>query len=190
MECMYGNNFFSSRDFGDISQLTNCILDSGATCHMTPQVSDFIPGLLEDTDKYIEVADGNYVMAKQKLQVHTRMYGNNGDPFITTLHNIIFAPDLCNILFLIIMLMNLVHTCLFHKGFLIVYFGDKNKNAMTLTHIAQRKHKILVKTKEKSKSKKVVPRKKVALELLHKKLGHRYTRSLMTGDTINVLAGY
>ena len=28
----------SSRDFGDSLQLTNWILDSGATCHMTPQV--------------------------------------------------------------------------------------------------------------------------------------------------------
>ena len=33
---------------------------------MTPQVSDFTPGSSGDTDKYIEVADGNYVPAKQK----------------------------------------------------------------------------------------------------------------------------
>ena len=32
--------------FGDSSQLTDWILDSGATCHMTPEVSDFIPGYL------------------------------------------------------------------------------------------------------------------------------------------------
>ena len=37
---------FSSNDkipsiyFGDSLQLTNWILDSGATCHITPQVSD------------------------------------------------------------------------------------------------------------------------------------------------------
>ena len=39
--------------YGDSSQLTNWILDSGATCHMMPEVLDFIPGTLEDTDKYI-----------------------------------------------------------------------------------------------------------------------------------------
>ena len=50
--------------YGDSSQLTNWILDSGATCHMTPEVSDFIPGTLEDKDKYIEVADVNHVTAK------------------------------------------------------------------------------------------------------------------------------
>ena len=51
--------------FGDISQLTNWILYSMATCHMTPEFSDFIPGSLEDTDKHIEVADGNHVMGKK-----------------------------------------------------------------------------------------------------------------------------
>ena len=54
------------RDFGYSSQLTHWILDSGATCHMTPQVSGFIPSSLEDTDKRIKVADGNQVTAKQK----------------------------------------------------------------------------------------------------------------------------
>ena len=34
---------------------------------MTSQVSYFIPGLLEDTDKYIEVVDGHYVTAKKNV---------------------------------------------------------------------------------------------------------------------------
>ena len=40
------NDKHSSEKYGDSSQLTNWILDSGATCHMTPEVSDFIPGSL------------------------------------------------------------------------------------------------------------------------------------------------
>ena len=67
MARMYINYKSSSRDFGDISQFTNWILDSGATFHMIPQVLDFIPGQLEDTDKYIEVADEHHVAAKQKM---------------------------------------------------------------------------------------------------------------------------
>ena len=55
--------------YGDSSQLTNWILDLGATCHMPPEVSDFIPGTLEDTDKYIEFSDGHHVTVKQKGQV-------------------------------------------------------------------------------------------------------------------------
>ena len=37
-----------------------------------------------------------------------------------------------------------------------------------------------------SKTKKLRSRKKIALELLHQILGHRYTRSLLAGDTANV----
>ena len=62
-----------NKDYGDSSQLTNWILDSGATCHMMPEVTDFIPGSLEDTDKFIEVADGNHVTAKQKGSVRIQM---------------------------------------------------------------------------------------------------------------------
>ena len=69
--------------YGDSSQLTNWILDSGATCHMTPEVTDIIPGALEDTEKYIEVADGHHVTAK-KGQVQIQMCNDNGKTFIAT----------------------------------------------------------------------------------------------------------
>ena len=50
MERMSSNYERSSENYGDSSQLTNSILDSGATCHITPEVWDFIPGSLEDTN--------------------------------------------------------------------------------------------------------------------------------------------
>ena len=53
MARMSDNEKISIRDFSDNSQLTNFILDSGATCHMMPQVSDFISCLLENTYKHI-----------------------------------------------------------------------------------------------------------------------------------------
>ena len=109
------NENISSRNFGDSSQLTNWVLDSRTTCHMTPQVSNFISGLLYYTDKYIEVTDGHHVTAKQKLQVQIKMGDDEGDTFIATFHNILLAPDLCNMLFSIIALINLGHNCLFQK---------------------------------------------------------------------------
>ena len=68
MERMSNDDVSENKDYGDSSQLTNWILDSGATCHMTPEVTDFIPGSLEDTDTFIEVADGHHVTAKKKDQ--------------------------------------------------------------------------------------------------------------------------
>ena len=185
MACMSDNDECSSRDSGDSSQLTNWSLDSGGMCHMTSQVSDFIPGFLEDTDKYTEVADGYHVTAKQKVQVEIKMCDDNRDILIATLKNVILAPDICNGLFSIITLMNLGHTCLFHKGCCTVYLGYKEKHAVTLPHSARRKHTFLEK-KEMSKTKKLPSRKKIALELLHQRLGHISTRSLMDGDNANV----
>ena len=69
MARMSGNDECLSGNFGDSSQLTNRILDSGARCHMTPEVSNFISGSLEDTDKNIEVAYRHHVTEKQKGQV-------------------------------------------------------------------------------------------------------------------------
>ena len=103
---MSDNDECFSRDFGDSSQLTNYIIDSGATFNMTPQVSDFIPGLLEYTDKNIEVADGYHVTAKQKGQTQMKICDANGDTFIAKLYSILLAPDLCDKLFSIITLIS------------------------------------------------------------------------------------
>ena len=81
---------------------------------MSPKVSDFITVSLEDTDKYIEVADGHHVTAKQKGQVQIQMCDNNGKTFIAKLYNVLLAPDLCDRLFSIIKLINAGHTFLFH----------------------------------------------------------------------------
>ena len=84
---------------------------------MTPEVSDFIPGSLEVANKYIEVADVHHVTVKQKGQVQIKMCDDNGNLFITTLHNVLLLPDLCDRFFKIITLMNTGQTCLLTKGF-------------------------------------------------------------------------
>ena len=114
-----------SGKYGDSSQLTNWILYSGATCHMTPEIADFIPVSLEHTDTFIEVADGHHVTKKKKGSVSIQMSDDNGNEFVATLCNVLLAPDFCDRLFSIITLMNAGHTCLFFKWFCIVYFGAK-----------------------------------------------------------------
>ena len=81
---MSGNYKSTSRYFVVSSHLINWILDSGALCHITAQVSDFIPNLLEDTDKYIGVMNLHHVTSKQKVQAQINMCDDNVDPFITT----------------------------------------------------------------------------------------------------------
>ena len=48
------------------------------------------------------------------------------------------------------------------------------------------KHTFLGKINEMPKKKTIPARKKIALELLHQRLGHRSTRSLSAGDTASV----
>ena len=55
-----------------------------------------------------------------------------------------------------------------------------------MPHSAQRKHAFLEKIKDMSKTKKLPSRRKIALGLLHQRLGHIYTRSLLAEDTANV----
>ena len=86
------DNKRESKNYGNISQLTNWISDSRATCHMTPEVTEFIPGSLEDTDKFIEVADGHHVTSKQKGSVQIQMCDDNGKNFVATLYNVLLAP--------------------------------------------------------------------------------------------------
>ena len=90
------------RNDWDISQLTNWILDSGATFHMTLEISDFIPGSLVETDKYIEVADENFVTVKQIGEVQIKMCDNNRKPLIDTLYNILLELYSCDKLFSIV----------------------------------------------------------------------------------------
>ena len=94
MARMYSDDERKSVKYGDNSQLTSCILDYRATCHMALEVSYFIPVSLEDSYKHIEVADGHHVIAKQKGQVRIKMCDDHGDPFIAKLHSILLAPDL------------------------------------------------------------------------------------------------
>ena len=109
MAQMSNDDVSKNKDYGDSSQLTNWTLDSGATFHMTTEVTDFIPGSLEDMDMFIEVVDGHHVTAKQKVSVRIQMFDDNGETFIATLYNVLLAPDLCDRLFSIITLMNAGH---------------------------------------------------------------------------------
>ena len=51
MACMYDNDKNPNINFGDSLPFTNWILDSGAMCNMTPQVSKFNMGSSEYTEK-------------------------------------------------------------------------------------------------------------------------------------------
>ena len=52
-----------------------------------------------ETDKYIQVADGHFVTAKQTVQSQVEMIDNNGKPLIAAFYSVLLAPDLYDGLF-------------------------------------------------------------------------------------------
>ena len=48
-----------------------------------------------ETDKYIEVVDGDFVTAKQTGEVQIKMGDENGTSFVAALYNLLLVPDLC-----------------------------------------------------------------------------------------------
>ena len=88
---------------------------------------------------------------------------DNIDTLIATLHSVLLAPYLWDRVFYIITLMNLGHTFLFHRVFCTVYFGARDKEAVTLPHSAQSKHAFLEKIRENLKTKKLPSREKIDL---------------------------
>ena len=60
MAHMSSNAESPRRYFGDSLQLTNCILDSFVTFHVTPEILGLIPISLVETYQFIEVEDGKF----------------------------------------------------------------------------------------------------------------------------------
>ena len=61
---------------------------------------------------------------------------------------------------------------------------SKRENSVTLTHCAKGKNAFLEKPRKCPRQ--LPAKKKIAIELLHQRLGHRSTRSLLAWDTANV----
>ena len=135
-----GNEKSLSRYFSDSLQLINWILDSGKTCHMTPQASYFIPGSWEDTDKYIEVADVDQITEKQKEQFQITMFDNNKDTLSRHL-TAYFCHQIYAVGYFLLSCKWIRDIIVyFTRGFKLFTLGDKEKNMVTLPHSAQWKH--------------------------------------------------
>ena len=89
MECMYTNTENPGRYFGDNLKLTNWILDSGSNFHTKLEILSFITVSILETDRDIEVRDGNFVT--KKGEVRRKMCDDKGKLFITTLYSVLSA---------------------------------------------------------------------------------------------------
>ena len=64
------------------NDLNNWVMDSGATCHMTPFRSDFAKNSESEEDRFVEVADGFTVPATTSGTVIMPVFTDNGEKLI------------------------------------------------------------------------------------------------------------
>ena len=87
MARMSSDDELKSGKYCDSLQFTNWILDSGATCHVTPEVSDFILGSLEDTENSLKLRTDITSRQNRKVQYvykcATITEINSSQPYIT-----------------------------------------------------------------------------------------------------------
>ena len=95
MARMSNNAAIPRRDYGYSSQLTHWVLDSGATCHMTPDISYCIPAHLWKQINISMLNMGIFHSKKNRISSN-KMRDNNVKPFVATLNNLLLSPDLCN----------------------------------------------------------------------------------------------
>ena len=77
-------------------------------------------------DKYTEFTDWHFVASKQTGEVQINIRNDNDKPLIAKLYNVLFAPDF-SMIFFIITLINLGHTCHFQKELFTVSFSANEK---------------------------------------------------------------
>ena len=84
------------RDFGYISQMTTCVLGLSFNFSHDTRNFGFLPGLLVEMYKYIEVAYGNFFTEKQTGETQIKMRGDNIKRFIDMLYNVLFVSEFCD----------------------------------------------------------------------------------------------
>ena len=173
----------TAAEIGDPRDLRNFVADSGATDDMTPCLADLFD-MVEGQNLGVEVADGHIIKCTITGKINVDMLDDEGNRVKTVLENVMYVPGLTQRLFSITNFVNNGNRATFERNALKLYFGDRTvpvtiqmENGRVLAMPAKRKHK------EKS-----VHKKRVRSELLHKRLGHRYLKTILTASAHDVWA--
>jgi len=73
--------------------LSNWLMDSGATSHMTPRLAD-LEDVEEGLNLGIEVADGHIIHCTKSGKVRINMIDDNGNPLDAFLVDTLYVPGL------------------------------------------------------------------------------------------------
>ena len=181
--------------------LLNWEQDSGSTAHMTPCRADLFD--VEDGQNLgVEVADGHIIKCTTTGKVRINMKDDNGHDLKAVLHGVMYVPGLNKRLLSLTKFADHGHYSKITKGAVILYFGEE-ENPVTLplvngisfsysAHSDASTANSLVTQGTPVPSTKQLDRKRgkrrLTLELLHKRLGHRNCRCLLAASEQDVWA--
>ncbi len=111
-------------EIGDPHNLTNWLMDSGATAHMTPRFAD-LEDVEEGLNLGVEVADGHVVHCNKRGKIRVIMTDDNGDPLHALVHDCLYVPGLSRRLFSVTTFANLGHQASIQRNAVILYFGEQ-----------------------------------------------------------------
>jgi transposase InsO family protein len=188
----------SINDIGDPCNLNNYLPDSGATQHMTPRLEDLID-VVEGQKLGVEVADGHVIKCSITGNIKISMQDDNGDWLNATLAEVMYVPGLSRRLFSITKFAQHGHKAIIQQHGTTLLFGPR-RSPVTIPY-SKGQHalasNLTIAPVDESNEEATYHRiptyrnkdqnwKRIPLELLHARLGHRKCRTLLAASEHNL----
>ncbi len=177
---------------GDPRDLNNYLPDSGATQHMTPRLADLLD-VVGGQKLGVEVADGHIINCSSTGKIIIQMYDDDGVQFSATLTDVMYVPGLSRRLFSITKFARHGHYAIVKHNATTLYFDGANGHPVTiLAHNNGNTMASDISVISTTADMENIPssrnrdhstnRKRISLELLHRRLGHRKCRTLLAAS--------
>ena len=119
---------------GSCTIISNWVIDSGASAHMSPFLSDFVHGKMVSVSKIVQVADEYETPCNHKGQTHPlQMTSNNGKTVTAKMEHVLYVPTLNQHLMSVPCLTRSGHGVFFGDHYIRVYFGQNMDYPVTIS---------------------------------------------------------
>ena len=173
-------------DLGSPSDLSNWLIDTGATAHMTPCLNDLV-NVEKGPDVSIEVADGTTVPCQGKGTGIINTNDDDGHPIRLKLPTVLYVPGLTKRLFSVYQFTkNITNSARIHRQFITLIYNSDRHITVPLYQGAPSACQVETTTEVPSKPYSVKNKTAVTSELLHKRLGHRPISTIITASQNNL----
>ena len=167
-----------------VHDLNNWVMDSGATCHMTPYKNDFVNDSKNSEDKVVEVVDGYTVPAKSSGTIIIKTTSNQGDSINLRIKGVLHVPHLSRRLFSLMSIIKEGHDVTLSKSHGIKFtFGPYISITIPLPN-----YKLFASPaiQQNVNRKHNIKKTKIPLKIIYNRLGLRSVKMLLSANQDNV----